>query len=119
MPAWRLLALLRSEGPTLWIPATLGICPALHISIPMEMLAFIVIGLATGLLCRVILPNLRMGGLRMPLIGMVGGMFGGLVGGSLQQEKMAIAAPSLIGAFLGALLAVVVVTLLSRNRVHV
>lgn len=56
----------------------------------------------------------------MPLVGMVGGGFGGLVGGSLQPgvTKMAIAAPSLIGAFLGACLAVAVVALLSRNRVH-
>lgn len=87
----------------------------------MEMIAFILVGFATGLLCRFIIPNPRMGGLRVPLIGMVGGCFGGLVGGSLQPgtAKMAVAAPSLIGAFLGALLTVAVVTLLTRNRAHV
>jgi uncharacterized membrane protein YeaQ/YmgE (transglycosylase-associated protein family) len=86
----------------------------------MEMIAFILVGLATGLLCRFIVPSARMGGVRVPLIGMVGGCFGGLVGGSLQPgtAKMAVAAPSLIGAFLGALIAVAVITLLTRNRVH-
>lgn len=87
----------------------------------MEMIAFVLVGFAAGLLCRFIIPNPRMGGLRVPLIGMVGGCFGGLVGGSLQPglSKMAIAPPSLIGALLGALLAVAVVTLLTRNRAHV
>ena len=86
----------------------------------MEMIAFVLVGFATGLLSRFIIPSARMGGFRLPLIGMVGGCFGGLVGGSLQPglSKMAVAAPSLIGAFLGALLAVTVVTLLTRNRVH-
>lgn len=87
----------------------------------MEMIAFILVGLAAGLLCRFIIPSPRMGGVRVPLIGMVGGCFGGLVGGSLQPgtAKMAVAAPSLIGALIGALIAVTVVTLLTRNRAHV
>ena len=108
MPARRLLALLMGRGAASRIPATLGIWPTLHISKAMEIIAFLVVGFATGVLGRVIIAAPRMGGLRMPLVGMVGGGFGGLVGGSLQPgaSKMAIAAPSLIGAFLGACLAV-------------
>jgi uncharacterized membrane protein YeaQ/YmgE (transglycosylase-associated protein family) len=87
-----------------------------------QQIAFMVIGLLTGLLCRLIVPTPpRMGGFRMPLIGMVGGLFGGLVGGTLQpgMEKMTLAIPSIIGSFIGALVAVFGVLLLSRNRAHV
>ena len=87
----------------------------------MEMIAFILVGFATGLLCRFIIPNPRLGGWRLPLIGMVGGCFGGLVVGSLQTgtKTMVIAAPSLIGCFLGSLVAIAVVTILTWNRAHV
>lgn len=88
----------------------------------MEILAFMAIGLATGLLSRFIVPNPRpLGLIRMLIIGMVGGMFGGAIGGTLQpgMSAFSIGAPSLIGAFLVALLAIFVVLGLSRQRRHV
>lgn len=88
----------------------------------METLAFMAVGLATGLLCRFIVPNPRpLGLVRMLIIGMVGGVFGGALGGSLQPGMSAftIGGPSLIGAFVIALVAVFVVLGLSRQRRHV
>jgi len=88
----------------------------------MEILAFMAVGLATGLLCRFIVPDPRpLGLIRMLIIGMVGGMFGGALGGTLQpgMAAMSIGAPSLIGAFLVALIAIFVVLGLSRQRRHV
>ncbi|HVG59097.1 MAG TPA: hypothetical protein VNA24_11120 [Hyalangium sp.] len=87
----------------------------------METLAFMAVGLATGLLCRFIVPNPRpLGLIRMLIIGMVGGVFGGALGGSLQSGLAAVSlgAPSLIGAFLVALIAIFVVLGLSRQRRH-
>jgi uncharacterized membrane protein YeaQ/YmgE (transglycosylase-associated protein family) len=88
----------------------------------MEILAFMAVGLATGLLCRFIVPDPRpLGFIRMLIIGMVGGMFGGALGGTLQpgMAAMSIGTPSLVGAFLVALIAIFVVLGLSRQRRHV
>lgn len=88
----------------------------------MEILAFMAVGLATGLLSRLIVSDPRPLGLfRMLIIGLVGGAFGGAVGGSFQSgmKILSIGAPSLIGAFLGALIAIFVVLGLSRQRRHI
>jgi uncharacterized membrane protein YeaQ/YmgE (transglycosylase-associated protein family) len=87
----------------------------------MAILAFMAVGLATGLLSRLIVPNPRPLGLfRMLIIGLVGGGFGGALGGTFQpgMEMLTIGTPSLIGAFLGALVAIFAVLTLSRQRRH-
>ncbi len=87
----------------------------------MDILAFLAVGLATGLLSRLIVPNPKPLGLfRMLIIGMVGGGFGGALGGTFQSgmELLTVRAPSLIGAFLGALVAIFAVLTLSRQRRH-
>jgi uncharacterized membrane protein YeaQ/YmgE (transglycosylase-associated protein family) len=88
----------------------------------MEMIAYIIVGLITGLLCRFIVPtSRRIGFVGFLLIGMVGGVAGGMVGGSfnVRKEPFAVDVPSLIGAFLGAAIVIFVVLGLSRNRAHV
>jgi uncharacterized membrane protein YeaQ/YmgE (transglycosylase-associated protein family) len=88
----------------------------------MEMIAYIIVGWATGLLCRFIVPNpQRMGLIRFLLIGMVGGLAGAGLGGTffLQREPLTVGPPTLVGAFLGAAIAVFAVLGLSRNRAHV
>jgi uncharacterized membrane protein YeaQ/YmgE (transglycosylase-associated protein family) len=87
----------------------------------METFAFMAVGLATGLLSRLILANLKVGLFRMLILGMVGGVFGGVLGGTFQSGMglVSIGAPSLIGAFLGALIAIFGVLALSRPRRHV
>lgn len=84
-----------------------------------ETLTFIAVGLLTGLLSRFIVPDPRpLGFIRMLILGVVGGVFGGMVGGSLQpgMALVSIGAPSLIGAFLGALIAIFGMLILSRRR---
>jgi uncharacterized membrane protein YeaQ/YmgE (transglycosylase-associated protein family) len=85
----------------------------------METLAFMAVGLATGLLSRLIVADPRpLGLIRMVILGIVGGVFGGALGGSLQSGMalVSISAPSLIGAFLGALIAIFGVLSLGRRR---
>ncbi|MBN1207368.1 MAG: GlsB/YeaQ/YmgE family stress response membrane protein [Myxococcaceae bacterium] len=87
----------------------------------MELIAYIIIGCITGLFARIIAPaSMRMGIVRMLIIGMVGGIFGGILAGTFTPEREAFSAstPSLIGAFLGALVVAGAVTLFSRRRVH-
>jgi uncharacterized membrane protein YeaQ/YmgE (transglycosylase-associated protein family) len=87
----------------------------------MELIAFIIVGCVTGLISRIIVPpHLRMGIVRMLIVGMVGGIFGGLVAGTfdVQPEPISVGTPTLVGAFLGALLSVCIVTLLGRRQVH-
>jgi uncharacterized membrane protein YeaQ/YmgE (transglycosylase-associated protein family) len=88
----------------------------------MELIAFIIVGWVTGLICSVIVPRPRdMGLVSMALVGMVGSIFGaGMVGTfSSRQPLFAIGAPSLLGASLGALVVVLVMATLSRQRAHV
>ncbi|WP_224244065.1 GlsB/YeaQ/YmgE family stress response membrane protein [Hyalangium gracile] len=88
----------------------------------MEMIAYIIVGCITGLLCRVVVTNARsMGLIRFVLVGMVGGIAGGIVGGAfnVRQEPFAVDIPSIVGSVLGAAIAVFVVVALSRNRAHV
>jgi uncharacterized membrane protein YeaQ/YmgE (transglycosylase-associated protein family) len=88
----------------------------------MELFAYIVVGLVTGLISRVIIPSPRpMGLIRTVLIGMLGGMFGGVIAGTLypHPQPLAVSPVSLVGAFLVALTAVFVVTILGRRRAHV
>jgi uncharacterized membrane protein YeaQ/YmgE (transglycosylase-associated protein family) len=86
----------------------------------METLAFMAVGLATGLLSRLIVANFKVGLFRLLILGMVGGVFGGALGGTFQSGMalVSIGAPSLIGAFLGALIAIFGVVALSRQRRH-
>ena len=87
----------------------------------MAMILFIIIGWLTGLVARVILPGLRrMGLVSMLLVGMVGGIVGGMFAGTFNM-----AAPlfvprvhNIVGAVLGALVAVCVVHVLQRRQVH-
>jgi uncharacterized membrane protein YeaQ/YmgE (transglycosylase-associated protein family) len=86
----------------------------------MEILAFMAVGLATGLVSRLIVANFKVGLFRMLILGMVGGVFGGGIGGTFQSGMalVTIGAPSLIGAFLGALIAIFGVLALGRQRRH-
>jgi uncharacterized membrane protein YeaQ/YmgE (transglycosylase-associated protein family) len=87
----------------------------------MEMIAYIIVGLITGLLCWFIVPTFRrIGFVGYLLTGVVGGVAGGMVGGSfnVRQEAFAVGIPSLVGAFLGAAIVIFVVLGLSRNRAH-
>jgi uncharacterized membrane protein YeaQ/YmgE (transglycosylase-associated protein family) len=88
----------------------------------MEMIAYIIIGLITGLLCWFIVPTFRrIGFVGYLLTGMVGGVAGGMVGGSfnVHKELFAVDVPSIAGAFIGAALVIFVVLGLTRNRAHV
>ena len=87
----------------------------------MELIAYLLVGAATGLLCRVILPHeLRMGLVRFLIVGAVGGGVGGMFTGTFytHREAFRVDAPTLIGAFVGAAIAVFVVAGLSRKRAH-
>jgi len=87
----------------------------------MEFITFVAVGWVTALSSRIIVPSPRnMGLIRTLLIGMVGSVFGGLLGGTFNQKEplFALAAPSLTGAFLGALMTVFVVLFLNRQRAH-
>lgn len=88
----------------------------------MELIAYLLIGAATGLLCRVIIPqDVRMGLVRFLIIGAVGGGAGGMITGTFytHQRAFAVDVPTIIGAFVGAALAVVVVASLNRRQAHV
>ncbi|MFL5346947.1 MAG: hypothetical protein ACJ8AT_19360 [Hyalangium sp.] len=88
----------------------------------MELIAYLLIGAATGLLCRVILPqDVRMGLVRFLIVGAVGGGAGGMFTGTFyaHQEAFRVDVPTLIGAFVGAAIAVFVVASLSRRSAHV
>ncbi|WP_224364707.1 hypothetical protein [Hyalangium versicolor] len=85
------------------------------------MIAYILIGWGMGLLCWFMVPTKRrMGLVRFLLVGMVGGVAGGMVGGAFNVQKapFTVDIPSLVGAFLGGLIAVIAVVVLSRNRAH-
>jgi uncharacterized membrane protein YeaQ/YmgE (transglycosylase-associated protein family) len=70
---------------------------------------------------RLIVANLKVGLFSFLILGMVGGVFGGGIGGTFQSGMalVSIGAPSLIGAFLGALIAIFGVLALGRQRRHV
>jgi len=86
----------------------------------MELIVFSAVGCATALLSRLIVWNSRLGLITRLLLSMVGGVFGGTLGGTFNQAQplFAIAPPSLTGAFLGALVTLLVVLLLDRQRVR-
>ncbi len=87
----------------------------------MELIAYLLVGAATGLLCSVILPReARMGLVRFLVLGMVGGGAGGLLVGAfyIRREPIVVGVPTLIGAFVGAAVVVFVVAGLSRKRAH-
>ncbi len=87
----------------------------------METLAFMAVGLGTGLLSRLIVSDPRpLGLIRMLILGVVGGVFGGALGGTFQSgmAMVTIGAPSLIGAFVGALIVIFGVLSLGRKRRH-
>jgi uncharacterized membrane protein YeaQ/YmgE (transglycosylase-associated protein family) len=88
----------------------------------MELIAYLLVGAAIGLLCRAIVPHhVRMGLVRFVIVGMVGGGAGGMFTGTFytRKEVFIVDVPTLIGAAVGALIAVFVVVSLGRKRVHV
>jgi uncharacterized membrane protein YeaQ/YmgE (transglycosylase-associated protein family) len=87
----------------------------------MAPIAFIIIGWVTGLISRAILPGTRnMGLISMLLVGMVGSILGGMFAGSfnLDGPLFVLRGPNIVGAVLGALVAVFVVHVLNRRRAH-
>lgn len=87
----------------------------------MELIAYLLIGAATGLLCRVIIPQgVRMGLVSFLIVGAVGGGVGGMFTGTFyaHREAFRVDVPTIVGAFVGAAIAVFVLAGLSKRRVH-
>ncbi len=85
----------------------------------MGIFAFIVIGWVVGLISRAILPGVRhMGLISMLIVGMVGSLVGGMFTGSFNTntELFVLRGGNVVGAVVGAFVAVFVVHVLNRRR---
>jgi len=86
----------------------------------MSILAFIILGILSGLIARALMPGRQsMGLVATAVLGMVGSFIGGGLGSLFSDRRLLDLHPSgLIGSVIGALIVLVIVSTASKRRAY-